>query len=161
MDQKHVDKYVEEKQTLVRLAREAQQRGISYRGFKVGCALLAFNGQEYKIFQGANMKPFKQGPKYCAEGIALGSAQAEHYNFIVAIVVAGQPQSEYDKTLHPCLECVDLFLGFRLGLDTIIHTICESDQKPTEEFLFVDQLHNLTSAMISLTKSRESNPAAF
>lgn len=112
------------------LARFAAFAGINYRDFLVGCAMLAYNGSEYRIFWGANFMPaLKPGPKRCAEFEALEKAIKAGYLEIIAIAVAGLPQRDGRsgkdcKTLPPCGECRTMLSGWNgVKPETIIFTV--------------------------------------
>lgn len=95
---------------LIRAARTVRQSGRSYRGFKVGAAVLAFNSRQYRIFVGCNLKPAQGGPKICAEMAALTAAYAARYFKIIAIAVVGAPREEDETpTLWPCAACLEMF----------------------------------------------------
>ena len=101
------------KESLVDFARHAATtEAKSYRGFHVGCAVLARNPttQRHKIFWGGNEKLEKNGRKVCAERRAVLRAIGEGYTYIVALAVTGPNQRDdvskvMARTLHPCHEC--------------------------------------------------------
>jgi cytidine deaminase len=108
----HKLEYERQKASLIKGAREALKNGLSYRNFNVGCAVLACSGQkqEYKVFVGANLKAGPGTVKVCAERVAIMASVSAGYNFIVAIVVCGEPQKDEvsgvnSPTLHPCDVC--------------------------------------------------------
>lgn len=118
----HVSVFFQIWEHLIDRARGAAEKyAISYRGFKVGCAVLAhssriqaetgFKAPSYKVFTGYNIKTQQgDGPNVHAEEIALGAARSEGYDTIVAIVVTGETQEDHASgkvmpTLHPCGRC--------------------------------------------------------
>lgn len=106
-------------------ACEIRERARSYRGFKVGAAILvAYKDapHELKVFLGANLKLEEKGSKRCAERMAMNAAvQMRHGKLrkhvghqvviVEGIVVVAEPQTEDHlaglelSTLHPCKEC--------------------------------------------------------
>ena len=107
---------------LVDRAREAAEKfAISYRGFKVGCAVLAYSHKialatgvgvaGYKVFIGYNIKPQEgEGPNIHAEEIALFAAREEGYDTIIAITIVGETQADQQSglitpNLHICGRC--------------------------------------------------------
>lgn len=99
----------------------AREQAISYRDFKVGCAVLAHNPEapEEKclaMFLGANIKATKESRPICAEQVAVQAARCSGYPDIIGIVVVGVPQPQEDPHSHvdflaldPCKECVTTF----------------------------------------------------
>ncbi len=144
METRHFDAYARMKEKLIRKARHAAQNALSYRNFHVGCAVLAWNGRAYRTFLGANMKPAKDGPKTCAEQVAVGSARARGYRLIVAIVVVGEPQPDDTSkvetaTLHPCWLCRTIFRNIpEVTDDTVVLTVANHDAARREENRFGD-----------------------
>ena len=138
MDARHLAAFKKRRRTLIRLARQAASRANSYRGFKVGCVVLGWDGRDYKTFLGANIKPVEGGPKVCAEPQAIGSARAAGCELVVAIMVSGKPQIDHGSgfeppTLHPCEACRFLMRNIpEVQDDTIILTVC-NDEGPEEE----------------------------
>lgn len=121
---------------LVATARAASLRNKSYRNFQVGCAVLAWDGETYRMFVGANAKPIEGGPKICAEQVAVMSAIAAGFETIVIIVMAGTPQPDDTSgiattTLHPCFNCRTIF-GAILPHDTPVTTV-HNHSGPTEQ----------------------------
>ncbi|MFA5954544.1 MAG: hypothetical protein WC817_03360 [Patescibacteria group bacterium] len=128
-DEQHFRRWEVSREALVQKAYDASKLAISYRDFRVGCAVLAWRPRRqsaepwqidedpadylcnrWATFTGANLKPEKSGPKICAEQIAVNSARMAHYTRIIGIVVVGEPQSDDDSglthdTLHPCVIC--------------------------------------------------------
>jgi len=112
--------------SLISEAREAAKDAISYRPipFQVGAAGLFFKSgpscvfARYKIFTGANFKPFKgrpgNDPTLCAEKMALEWAKQEGYEYMVAMAIAGDAQEDSvsklkPPTLHCCHCCRVMF----------------------------------------------------
>jgi len=96
-------------------AVRARELGRSHRGFKVGCALLAFRkdarrADRWGIFYGMNTKVEKASRPVCAEPIAVNAAYSSGFDEVIGMVVVGRPQLDEHsgltcKTLHPCHEC--------------------------------------------------------
>lgn len=119
-------------------AREVAKDGVSYRKnpFLVGAAGLfwkpapPFVTAGYRIFTGANFKPFP-GPKtkHCAERMALEWAEEEGYEYMVAMAIAGFSQDDAvskleTPTLHCCHMCREMFEESPLvGPNSIIITV--------------------------------------
>jgi len=134
MDPSHLKALSQTREHLISRAQEASQYANSYRDFQVGSAVLAFNPQatepanSYHVFVGANLKPAKDGPKVCAEQIAIGSAIANGYSVIIALAVTGERQPDSKSglnppTLHPCWECRTLLRDMpQVSDDTFIIT---------------------------------------
>ena len=148
MDARHQAAFQRRRKNLIRRARKAAARANSWRGFRVGCAVLAWNGKKYQSFVGANVKPVDGGSKFCSEWQAIGTARAEGFHLIVAVVVSGKPQMDQRSgfeppTLHPCEACRFLMRNISEILDdTIILTVCNSEG-PEEEMSFLElwELH--------------------
>ena len=134
----HREMYGRVRTVLEKRAREAAGFAFSYRGFQVGAAVLAWDGHHYKVFTGSNIKPEEDGPKVCAEQVAIGSARSEGFSLIVALAVAGDPQKDsesgvFPKTLHPCWICRKLLATLpEVRPDTMILTL-GNHRGPTEE----------------------------
>ncbi|HVU75677.1 MAG TPA: hypothetical protein VHD38_02495 [Candidatus Paceibacterota bacterium] len=94
-------------------ARLAREKGMSWRDFKVGTALLAFkSGQRHdeawKTFSGMNTKHAPNMRPTCSEPIAINGAYAEDYSLVIGMVVVGELREEdigHILTLHPCRDC--------------------------------------------------------
>ena len=105
------------KPELLQRAISAIAEGKSWRGFQVGAAALVEDDfGNVEIFHGSNIKLEKDGPKTCAEQMAIQKAQAAGFNNFLAIAVAGEPQLDEESgrfplTLHPCDGCRDLLLA--------------------------------------------------
>lgn len=142
MHPRHVSDFCQIWELLVDRAQEAAKKyARSYRGFPVGCAMLAYaNGMFertglwspwYKIFTGANIKqkPGSHGPNIHAEEIALGAAIQEGYNLIVAIVLVGETQEDHAsgltmRTLYPCGRCREFLESMpEIRPDTIVLSV--------------------------------------
>jgi cytidine deaminase len=94
------------------LANQANEHlGHSYRGFKVGAAVLALDepGRRAGIYFGGNLTPYKGAPWNCAEKRAFEVVQERGFNRILALAVSGPPQIDASgvesPTLHPCHKC--------------------------------------------------------
>lgn len=130
MDRQHVETLHLLMGLLKAIARKAAFQGVNHRDFCVGCAILAYNGYEYRVFWGANWMPYPSpGPKICAEINALHKAWDAGFYEIIGIVVAGLPQKDeasgkYPKTLPPCANCRRHMSGWPgISPDTVIITI--------------------------------------
>lgn len=107
---------------LIERAKAARQKARSWRDFKVGCSVLAYNreyalwdhpkyGERYKAFDGWNIK-LSQDAEWmvCAEEMAITAAISAGYSMIILVVVCGEFQAD-DKTgvsgttLRPCTKC--------------------------------------------------------
>ena len=81
------------------------------RDFLVGSALFALNSTaDMDIFAGSNIMRRKNGPKICAECMAISRAIEKGYDLIDRVVVVGLPQTDPESgllsdTLHPCPLC--------------------------------------------------------
>lgn len=128
-DEEHYRRWIAARETLVWKAYAARERAISYRGFKVGCAVYAWRpyreakeawqvsedpadymGVRWTTFTGANMKTAEDIRPVCAEQVAVSAARMAGYTRIIGIVVVGEPQTDHDsglshRTLHPCGVC--------------------------------------------------------
>lgn len=115
---------------LIRRARQASTRAVSYRDFRVGCAVLAENDRgRTRRFLGANAKPIADGPKICAEQVAVMAAVTYGYDRIIGMVVAGDPQPDgrtgiQAPTLHPCWHCRQMLGSLpNMRAETIVVTV--------------------------------------
>lgn len=121
-------------QKLVTAAQEERQHSESHRSFKVGCAMLAWNGKRYEIFAGSNFKPHKNDKTVCAEKEALRKIRENGFERVIAIVVVSQhshtepTQEDSTKTLSPCAECQQMFRDAQeIKPTTILTTINDSN----------------------------------
>ncbi|PJA93518.1 MAG: hypothetical protein CO132_02710 [Candidatus Kerfeldbacteria bacterium CG_4_9_14_3_um_filter_45_8] len=143
MKPKHTREFDQRLEELVEMARAAQRRAQSYRGFRVGAVALAFNGREYRAFAGINMKPLEDGPKICAEQVAVGGAIASGYGTVIGLVVIGEPQPNEERTLtlHPCWVCRTLLPPLpAISRDTIVVTEQASNGRHRERHTIGDLL---------------------
>ncbi len=149
MDPCHIEKFNAVRESLIRQARKASQQANSYRGFQVGCAVLAYGpgnrAKNYRIFVGANLKPTPDGPKVCAEQIAIGSAVSHGYEQIIAIAVTGEPQPDTvsglnPPTLHPCWECRTLLRTMPQVSEDMIILTTHNHRGPREEHTLCELL---------------------
>jgi len=102
----HVAEFGVRKAELVEAACSAREHGYSYRGFTVGASVLAWNGTEYRIFAGANIKPAAGAHKTCAETVAISAAHMTGFHLVVALVTCGIPLDAAKAcTIHPCETC--------------------------------------------------------
>lgn len=96
-------------------AREAKEMAVSWRGFHVGAAVLAytFNPACFSLYSGINIKPDEEtAMNVHAEQLALQKVEDNAANHISAIVVVGEVQHDTQsgmlaETLHPCGLCRD------------------------------------------------------
>jgi cytidine deaminase len=98
---------------LFRAAMAAREKGMSYRDFKVGSALLAFrenqpHEESWKVFAGMNTKHAPNMRPTCSEPIAINAAYAENFSLVIGMVVIGELREEdigHLLSLHPCRDC--------------------------------------------------------
>lgn len=94
-------------------AQIALDKGMSYRDFKVGTALLAFKEHQphdlaWKAFAGMNTKHARNMRPVCSEPIAINAAYAENFSLVIGMVIVGDLREEdigKILTLHPCQDC--------------------------------------------------------
>jgi len=102
-------------------ARVAAFQAKSYRGFKVGCAMLGYRRNvpvyipKVGIVTGFNIKESPNGPKTCAEQNALEEIKRERFDLVIALAVAGVPQEDHasgkcHENLYPCGGCRKLLV---------------------------------------------------
>lgn len=109
-------RFEQSKWYLYMLACQARHRAQSYRGFKVGSAVLAFkpnvrHHESFRAFPGMNIKFSAQMRTTCSESVALGGAHAGGFDLIVGIVVVGILREEdiaVIPRLLPCDNCKEL-----------------------------------------------------
>jgi len=135
MEKEHLEAFERNSGNLVRIAREVAEYAYSYRGFKVGCAVLAWRPkgiglpEKYRIFKAANAKPIEGKQKFCGEMTTACYAWSNGYTRIIAIAVAGLPQADggsgiLSETLHPCEVCRPFLAAFpAVTRDTKIVTV--------------------------------------
>jgi len=137
-------------------AKKVAERARSYRGFRVGCALFAYNPHAYyyndvhKVFRGVNIKLGPNSHKVCAEQAAINAAISEGYILIIAMAIAGIPQVDdhsgiNSDTLHSCVNCREFFGKLpEIKPDTLIRTAHLRKGDIYEEFTIRDllRLHN-------------------
>ena len=122
---------------IVEAKRVGEEHAASWRDFKVGCAVYAWDSKRHhkgdfagrwKIFRGCNMKPVQGGHNVCAEQVAIGAARSEGYEWILGMALVGIPQEDgctgiKGKTLHPCGDCRSFFASLpEITPDTVIIT---------------------------------------
>lgn len=97
---------------IVDLSQQAVERlGTSYREFKVGCAVLAFDEPSMRtgIYLGGNFTPYEGAEWNCAEKRALQRVENYGFSEVLALAVSGPPQVDVSgvefPTLHPCHKC--------------------------------------------------------
>lgn len=116
---------------IIDLSRQAvEQIAYSYRGFRVGCAVLALDepGKRMGIYFGGNFTPYKGAEWNCAEKRALPTVEARGFNKILAIAVSGPQQIDESgvksPTLHPCHKCRNMLKHSHLtDPNTLITTV--------------------------------------
>jgi cytidine deaminase len=103
-------------QLLIYKVRNIREKGISYRGFKVGALAIAHHKYHgyYPPFWGANIKKKPDDETQCAELCLIKSAEDAGFEQIVVLAVSGPLQKDEingcdTPTLHPCWRCRDLF----------------------------------------------------
>jgi len=129
LDRNHSRKFGQMQEELVGRARNVAANAVSWRGFNVGCAVLAHDGKRYAVFTGCNAKPLQHGPKICAEQVAVMSAVSAGFTVIVGMVVAGEPQEDGSgikhPTLRPCEACLSLLTPIpAVKQTTAVITVC-------------------------------------
>lgn len=106
---------------LIARAREALSKAVSWRGFHVGGAALAWNGsgrimeERCKIYTGANFKPTREVETVCAEKNILEKIRRDRTfrtQQIVGLFLAAEAREEPDvvsgkvsRTLPLCHKC--------------------------------------------------------
>lgn len=147
MEQQHLDAYGRVKGDLIRSSRQVAERGFSYRGFKVGCAVFVWRPkgvgltERYRVFKAANAKPLKTGQKFCGEMTAVCYARSNGFERVIAIAVAGLPQADdgsgiEPQTLHPCEVCRPFLASLpEVSRDTIILSVHNHSGKVEEHTL--------------------------
>jgi len=125
---------------LIERAQEARRKAISYRNFRVGCAVWAFKTDavqvtgRWSVFTGSNLKVAEGARPICAEQLALGAAKSAGYDRIIAMVVVGEPQEDAEsgiqsRTLHPCGECRRVFQEVpEVSPDTLLLALTPDEQ---------------------------------
>ena len=114
---------------MVDRARSARLTGDSHRGFQVGAAAYVLTEFGAGIIEGANFKPYEDGPKECAEQAIVRQAHEVGVTKIIALVVSGPPQVDEHSglelpTLHPCGSCRELLFEDPIFTDeTLITTV--------------------------------------
>jgi cytidine deaminase len=127
---------------IVDLSQQAvEELGQSYRGFKVGSAILALdsNGLRTGTYFGGNLTPYKGADWNCAEKRAFETVQQRGFDTVLAIAVTGPVQPDENSgvqspTLHPCQHCRGL-----LASSPLVHNetlIATSNLEHTEFELF-------------------------
>lgn len=93
----------------------AEKYSTSYRGFKVGAAVIGWTLDDCRVWMAANHKPTPEAPKICAETTALARAKAAGCISVDGLVVVGPSDPEEiegvtgfrAETLPPCRDCSD------------------------------------------------------
>ena len=108
---------LEKERQLVKRAKTARRRAISWRGFRVGCALITEDARgRRRIFAGFNVKARQEDSTLCAERMALTRAENAGFDRVIAVAVSGRPQYEegdLNPTLHCCPRCRAMFAARR------------------------------------------------
>lgn len=117
---------------LLELAWQAvDELGESYRGFRVGCAVVALDQMGGRIghyFHG-NFTPYKGADWNCAEKRAFEKVTERGFDTILAVGIVGPIQTDEvsgveSPTLHPCYRCRGMFEESSLtDPDTLIATM--------------------------------------
>jgi hypothetical protein len=140
---------------MVDMARyAARNESISYR-VHVGASAYAtsFDTGASTVLGGANYKPDKDTPKYCAEMDVLDQLEEEGYDQIIGIVIAGTTDPEIIKsiagratpTLHPCSVCRDKMGKSKLITpDTIFVTVdLDSDKAQVQTLVDLQLIYEM------------------
>jgi cytidine deaminase len=98
---------------IIRAAAHAEEMAESWRNYKVGAAVLAYNfeARAFGVTVGANYKPQQGGgPNIHAEQVALAKARRIGFNEVFAIGVRADPEDDdanprHLPTLPPCGRC--------------------------------------------------------
>lgn len=103
------------RESLVDRALAAAKRAQSYRGFRVGTAVLAYRSYpgpagEFRVFVGANVKADEFSRPICAEPPPVLCALHSGFQVVVGMVVIGNRNLDHASnlnpdTLHSCGEC--------------------------------------------------------
>jgi cytidine deaminase len=131
---------------ITNLANQAvEQLGHSYRGFKVGAAVLALDepGRRAGIYFGGNYTPYEGAEWNCAEKRAFEVVHKRGFNRILALAVSGPPQIDVSgvesPTLHPCDKCREMMRESELTEPNTLVATANLDQTAHELFT-VDSL---------------------
>lgn len=101
---------------LIRAAQQTAPQALSWRDYKVGSAVLAYDFETpaMGITVGMNIKPDQDGSiNLHAEQLALAKARRMKLNHVMAIAVWGDPTDANanpsgESTLRPCRRCDDM-----------------------------------------------------
>lgn len=161
----HLAAYNRLQDDLVKAAQVARDKAVSYRGFKVGCAALAWKRgpkNEYLVRAAGNVTPApgqgKGSAKRCAERNALEAALRDNPEIIVAITSVSResnteaPSVAHD-VLHPCFDCRQLLRELKskgiMRDETVIHSVNDAGEpnsaivEPTADLLMVSEERTL------------------
>ncbi|MDB5184344.1 MAG: hypothetical protein JWN38_152 [Candidatus Saccharibacteria bacterium] len=83
----------------------ARLEGDSWRGYQVGSALAALAGKQLGIYSAGNFKPYKDGPRVCAEETATDAAESDGFGDIFALATTGEPQLDGQLDLPYLPQC--------------------------------------------------------
>jgi cytidine deaminase len=139
------------------LAREARECAVSYRGFKVGAAVIGitWNRAGFQIMPGINAKTNPDGPlNMHAEQLAMSTARYKNADAISVVAVVGNTQNDQQSghamnTLHPCGLCRN-----SLRHDTLIH------QDETLIFSALPDLRTIEAGTVSDYVAYHEDPTA-
>ncbi len=106
----------------LRLAEEAAGSAYApYSRFYVGAVVVASNGEEEKVFTGANVENASYGLTVCAERVAVFKAVTEGYRRIKEVyIVAKDEKGNIVEKVAPCGACRQVIYEF--SDDAVIHT---------------------------------------
>lgn len=126
---------------------EAEEYSASWRGFKVGGAMVAVASQEYRqgVVYGANSKPNLTKAKVCSEKRLFGATRKRGLDWPIGMVIVGKPNLDHGSglkmpTLHPCEEC-RILLDEQAQPDTLVMTV--GLEEDIYQIMTVDELLTL------------------
>lgn len=147
---------------MVRMARRAaQNEAISYRGVKVGAAIMFFDKDTFSeaLLAGSNIKARPEDEKYCAEMDVIDQANNLGHKNATGLVIAGPSKplvigsinDTVTTTLHPCDKCQEKMLDnpHIINDDTLIVTAS------TEENLYQVHYAQELSMLYQAVETRE------
>lgn len=143
--------------SMVKMARwAAYNEAISYRDFHVGASAYATSHEGSRapiIIGGANYKPDKEAPKYCAEMDIIDQVAEYGLDEIIGLVIAGTTDPNEIKdvmgrvtpTLPPCAACRDKMNHSGLITpETIVITVgLDSDRAQVHSFDDLELIYEL------------------
>lgn len=142
---------------MVRMARYgANSEALSYRDFHVGasaCSVSYDGSKPPMVVGGANYKPDKITPKYCAEMDVIDHATEGGYDEIIGMVIAATDDPEeiqaimdrVTPTLHPCDACqAKMEKSHLVTPDTLVVTVAlDSDKAQVHTFDELQMIYEL------------------